>query len=205
MSYWSHRKPVRRARAVDAQHLACAAVEILDEGGLRALTVRAVAGRLGVAPASLYSRIESVDDLFDLALDSALGADPGIVRAIAEDGIDSLMLAYFRHLVRHRWACQVIAMRPPRGPHYLRLSERLVVLLIDDGAADPLTVAYGLSNFVIGSATTAHVSGSEPDATVDNAAAPTYSRLHKQTRRGSAEQTVVLGIAALRKSLSANS
>lgn len=205
MSYWSHRKPVRRARAVDAQHLACAAVEILDEGGLRALTVRAVAGRLGVAPASLYSRIESVDDLFDLALDSALGADPGIVRAIAEDGIDSLMLAYFRHLVRHRWACQVIAMRPPRGPHYLRLSERLVVLLIDDGAVDPLIVAYALSNFVIGSATTAHVSGREPDATVDKAAAPTYSRLHKQARRGSAEQTVVLGIAALRRSLSVNS
>lgn len=205
MSYWSHRKPVRRARVVDAQHLACTAAEILDEGGLRALTVRAVAGRLGVAPASLYSRIESVDDLFDLALDSALGADPGIVRAIAEDGIDSLMLAYFRHLVCHRWACQVIAMRPPRGPHYLRLSERLVVLLIDDGAADPLIVAYALSNFVIGSATTAHVSGSEPDATVDNAAAPTYSRLHKQTRRGSAEQTVVLGIAALRRSLSVNS
>ena len=205
MSYWSHRKPVRRARAVDAHDLACAAVEILDEGGLRALTVRAVAGPLGVAPASLYSRIESVDDLFDLALDAALGADPGNVRAIAEDGIDALMLAYFRHLARHRWACQVIAMRPPRGPHYLRLSERLVVLLIDDGAADPLTVAYVLSNFVIGSAITAHVSGSEPDATVDNAAAPTYSRLHKQTRRGSAEQTVVLGIAALRKSLSVNS
>ncbi|KHS51691.1 TetR/AcrR family transcriptional regulator [Brevibacterium linens] len=204
MSYWNHRKPVRRARAVDVHGAARAAVEVLDEGGLRALTARAVAGRLGVAPASLYSRVESVDDLFDLALDAALGDDVGISRAIAEDGIDALMLAYFRHLVRHRWACQVIAMRPPRGPHYLRLSERLVVLLVEEGAADPLANAYTLSNFVIGSATTAHVAGSEPEAPVDGAAAPTYSALHRQESGRGAEQAVVMGLAALRKSLSGN-
>lgn len=162
------------------------------------MTVRAVAKRLSVAPASLYSRIDSADDLFDLGLDAALGADAEMARAIVEDGVDALMLAYFRHLVRHRWACQVIAMRPPRGPHYLRLSERLVVLLIEDGVVDPLVNAYALSNFVIGSATTAHVAVSEPDAVVDSAAAPTYSRLHRQKSDGSAERAVAEGVAALR-------
>lgn len=162
------------------------------------MTVRAVAKRLSVAPSSLYSRIDSADDLFDLGLDAALGADAEMARAIVEDGVDALMLAYFRHLVRHRWACQVIAMRPPRGPHYLRLSERLVVLLIEDGAVDPLVNANALSNFVIGSATTAHVAVSEPDAVVDSAAAPTYSRLHRQKSDGSAERAVAEGVAALR-------
>ncbi|WP_241897244.1 TetR/AcrR family transcriptional regulator, partial [Brevibacterium epidermidis] len=109
MSYWSRIKPVRRARAVDVQGIARAAVELLDGGGLQAVTVRAVAKRLSVAPASLYSRIDSADDLFDLGLDAALGADAEMARAIVEDGVDALMLAYFRHLVRHRWACQVIA------------------------------------------------------------------------------------------------
>lgn len=165
---------------------------------MQAVTVRAVAKRLSVAPASLYSRIDSADDLFDLGLDAALGADAEMARAIVEDGVDALMLAYFRHLVRHRWACQVIAMRPPRRPHYLRLSERLVVLLIEDGAVDPLVNAYALSNFVIGSATTAHIAVSEPDAVVDSAAAPTYSRLHRQKSDGSAERAVAEGVAALR-------
>ena len=69
MSYWEHRKPVRRLRAVDIVEVARASVRLLDEGGLRALTLRSVAQQVGVAPASLYSRVESVDDLFDLALE----------------------------------------------------------------------------------------------------------------------------------------
>src|SRR5690625_661596 len=125
MSYWEHRKPVRRARSVDVRDLARVAVELLDEGGLRALTIRAVAFRLDVAPASLYSRVTSVDDLFDLALDDALGNDVHLQRAREHADLHALMLAYYRHLVRHPWACQVIAMRAPRGPCYLLLSERM--------------------------------------------------------------------------------
>lgn len=48
MGYWDHRKPVRRARAVDVEAIARESVELLDAGGLRALTIRAVAARLGV-------------------------------------------------------------------------------------------------------------------------------------------------------------
>lgn len=180
MSYWEHRKPVHRARAVDVSEVARAAVVLLDEGGLRALTVRAAAGRLDVAPASLYSRVESVDDLFDLALDEALGSDPAICTALTDAGIVDLMLAYFRHLMSHRWACQVIGMRAPRGPNYLRLSERMVALLADDGAADPLSAAYTLSNFVIGSATTAPMAADERIAPVDPETAPSYARLHAE-------------------------
>lgn len=205
MSYWTHVKPERRARAVHVHDIARAAVVLLDAGGLRALTVRAVAGRLGVAPASLYSRVESADDLFDLALDHALGTDPDMTRALADDGLDDLMVAYYRHLVRHRWACQVVAMRPPRGPHSLRLSERLTVLLVELESTDPLTVAYALSNFVIGSATTAHVATDEHDAGVDRESAPTYARLHEQYRGGSAERTVIAGIVGLRRALAGTS
>ncbi|MEU3947976.1 TetR family transcriptional regulator [Streptomyces sp. NPDC029526] len=182
MSYWEHRKPVRRARAVDVRDLARVAVELLDEGGLRALTVRAVALRLDVAAASLYSRIASVDDLYDLALDDALGQDSEAQRALLEAELHPLMLAYYRHLVRHPWACQVIAMRAPRGPHYLRLSERLCTLLARRGSADPLGDAYALSNFVIGSAATAPAAHHEPDAPVDQEVAPFYASLHSAHR-----------------------
>ena len=72
MSYWEHRKPVQRHRTVDIAEVARASGRLLDEGGLKTLTMRAVAQQVGVAPASLYSRVESVDDLFDLALDVVL-------------------------------------------------------------------------------------------------------------------------------------
>ena len=198
MSYWDHPKPVRRERAVDIAAAARACVALLDDGGLRALTLRSVATRLGVAPASLYSRVDSVDDLFDLALDTAFGDDPHMNRAIAEADVEEVMLAYYRHLVRHRWACQVIAMRAPRGPNYLRLSERICELLIATGAADPLSTAYALSSFVIGSAATAPAAGHEPRTPVDLAIAPTYARLHAQHHQTTAERIVAASLAALK-------
>jgi AcrR family transcriptional regulator len=197
MNYWEHPKPVQRERAVAITAVAGAASDLLDEGGLRALTLRAVATRLDVAPASLYSRVGSVDDLFDLALDAVLGDDTAVSRAVAEDGLEELLLAYYRHLVAHRWACQVIAMRPPRGPNYLRLSERICDLLLDAGAQDPLGAAYSLSNFVIGSASTAPVSVDELRTPVDPAIAPHYARLHAQRREGDAERTVAAGLTVL--------
>lgn len=196
VSYWEHRKPVRRTRAVDVQDIARAAVTLLDDGGLRALTARAVATRLNVAPASLYSRLESVDDLFDLALDEVLGNDPTVSQAIANAPLLELMHAYYRHLTDHRWACQVIGMRAPRGPNYLRLSERMVILLQQSGAADPLGAAYALSNFTIGSATTAPMADSERAMAVDIETAPTYARLHV-AYGVDAEAIFTTGIAAL--------
>lgn len=145
---------------------------------MQSLADRAVATRLGVAPASLYSRIDSVDDLFDLALDEALGNDPTISKAIADAPLLELMHTYYQHLVVHRWACQVIGMRAPRGPNYLRLSERMVILLQQSSAPDPLGAAYALSNFTIGSAATAPIAHSERAAPVDAQIAPTYARLH---------------------------
>lgn len=196
MSYWEHPKPVRRTRAVDVRDIARAAVTLLDDGGLRALTARAVATRLDVAPASLYSRVESVDDLFDLALDEALGNDPTISQAIADAPLLELMRAYYRHLTDHRWACQVIGMRAPRGPNYLRLSERMVILLQQAGAPDPLGAAYALSNFAIGSATTAPMADSERATAIDVETSPTYARLHV-AHGADTEAIFTTGIAAL--------
>lgn len=199
MSYWENSKPVQRARSVAVEDIARAAAEQLDTGGLRALTLRSVAGALGVAPASLYSRVHSVDDLFDLALDRALGADAEMQRAVAGAAVDELMLALFRHLTRHPWACQVIAMRAPRGPSYLALSERLCVLLEARGVRDPLGASYALSNLVIGSATTAPVAPRERAAPISERIAPTYARLHAAHAAHTAEPEAVVaaGIAAL--------
>lgn len=196
MSYWEQRRPIRRTRSVDVRRLAAISADLLDEGGMRALTIRAAALRMDVAPASLYSRVRSVDDLFDLALDHALGLDAEWQGSREDADLEALMLAYYRHLVRHPWACQVIAMRAPRGPNYLRLSERMCVLLAENGSSDPLGDAYALSNFVIGSATTAPVEGAERHAVVDSEVAPLYASLHA-THKLDAEAVVTRGLHAL--------
>lgn len=199
MSYWEHCKPVQRARAVDVDAVAHAAVQLLDDGGLRALTLRAVASRLNVAPASLYSRVDAADDLFDLALDRALGNDAAVQRALETADLDELMLVYYRHLVTHPWACQIIAMRAPRGPHHLRLSETICARLIETGDPQPLATAYALSNFAIGSATTTHVAGDEHTTEVNPDIAPVYARLHREAGASEPETTFVAGITALRR------
>jgi len=196
MSYWERRRPVRRVRAIEEADIAREAIALLDEGGVRAVTARAVAERVGVAAASLYSRIGSVDDMLDLALDSALGRDPGVDWA-AEDP-RALMLTWFHHLSRHPWAAIVVGLRAPRGPHYLRLSERLCELLVLEGDDDPLSTAYAMSNFVVGSALTSSAVHGERSAPVDRTLAPTYSRLHAVHDTG-AESIVRAGLAALRR------
>lgn len=181
---------------MDVDTLAEHAVALCDRGGLRALSIRAAASSLGVAPASLYSRVDSVDDLFDLALDRVLGSDPSMAEAIEDGDLRALLLAYFHHLERHGWACQIIGMRAPRGPNYLRLSENLVSLLNDGGVVDPLEASYALSNLVIGSAMTAPIARDEQDTSVDVDAAPLYARFHKR-RTEDAVTIVAAAIDAL--------
>src|SRR5690625_1059487 len=196
MSYWDHSKPVRRVRAVDVESIARESVGLLDAGGLRALTVRAVASGLSVAPASRYLRLSTVEDLFDLALDQAHSDDDEVQSRMREENIHDLMLALLRHLLRHPWACQVIGLRAPRGPAYLRLSERMCSLLIQANVPNPLGTSYALSNFVIGSATTASMSDDERFRPVDQTVAPLYAQLHAEHLAG-ADQIVATGLAAL--------
>ncbi|OFT98252.1 TetR family transcriptional regulator [Brevibacterium sp. HMSC22B09] len=170
--------------------------KLLDEGGLRALTLRSVAQKVGVAPASLYSRVDSVDDLFDLALDAALADDPLMSEAIHSADLPDLMQAFFVHLTTHRWAGQVIGMRAPRGPAYLTLSERMCVLLEQAGIPDPLGTAYRLSNLVIGSALTAPMAPDEKRVVIDPGQAPTYARLHT-AHHISPQEILAEGIKAL--------
>ena len=196
MSYWEHRKPVQRLRAVDIMEVARVSVRLLDEGGLRALTLRSVAQKIGVAPASLYSRVESANDLFDLALDAALADDPLMSEAIRSADLPDLMHGFFVHLTTHRWAGQVIGMRAPRGPTYLALSERMCVLLEQAGTPDPLGTAYRLSNLVIGSALTAPMAPDEKRVVIDPEQAPTYARLHT-AHHISPQEILAEGIKAL--------
>lgn len=197
MSYWDHAKPVQRTRAVHVEQIAKEACQLLDRDGFDAFTLRAVANRLCVAPASLYSRIRSLDDILDIALDYALSVDDGLQKAMANDaGCEELFLAYYRHLLTHPWTIGVIARRPPRGPAYISFSEAVCARLVRDGVDEPLARSYALSNYVLGCAMTARVAGLEPNAPVRDGQAPVYESL-RANQSFSTEDVVNGGVRAL--------
>ena len=57
---------------LDADQIVAAAVEIMREGGLDAISMRSVATRLGVTPPPVYSRIGNKDALIDAVADHVL-------------------------------------------------------------------------------------------------------------------------------------
>jgi AcrR family transcriptional regulator len=99
-----------------------AAVELADAAGIAAVTMRGLAGRLGLAsPNALYTYVPSKAELIDLVVDACfanfkLDADvpPDIaarIRAIAD--------ANRALLRRHPWLAEVATDRPPLGPGQL--------------------------------------------------------------------------------------
>lgn len=153
MSYWLHqRQAPQRNRALSPQTIAETALVILNSEGEDQLSVRTLAERLGVVPSSLYRHVHSREDILDLALDAALVSDQEIADGITSRDLLGLLLAWRSHLLRCPWAITHVVRRPPLGPGYLALSERLCVLLSERGVSDEklLSTSYAMSDFVLG-------------------------------------------------------
>ena len=95
------------------------AIALADEGGLEALTVRAIANRLSVSPMSLYTYVPGKAELLDLMLDALYLAMPRPPLPPPDDWREALRTvaeqnrALFRE---HPWAAHVSTARPPLGP-----------------------------------------------------------------------------------------
>lgn len=77
------------------EFIARTALELADEQGLRALTIRGVAHRLGVEPMSIYKHLANkeamLDGVWDEILDSVI---------LAADHPDPTWQGYLRHIAR---------------------------------------------------------------------------------------------------------
>ena len=63
---------VRRAAPLTTEEMVGVARDLIDEGGIEACSMRALAGRLGVQPPALYRRVRDKDELLSLVLADAL-------------------------------------------------------------------------------------------------------------------------------------
>ncbi len=116
---WREANPPRRGprprHSVD--DVVEAALAIADADGLDAVTIRAVAERLGSSPMSLYTYVPGKAELLDVMLDAIYLAMPRPpfrlhwrtrLRAVAE--------ANRTLYARHPWAARISTARPPLGP-----------------------------------------------------------------------------------------
>ena len=155
------RAGLTRAAVLDTAHA------LLAEEGLDALTMRALARRLGVAPNALYSHVPGKTELVDALLDDRLSLveapapeAPDPVAALAE-----LMTSTYEVLLTRPDLVPLYLARPgSRGPNAVRLGVTMDALLARLGlAADAIGSARrALILHAIGGAAFAGTDGPVP-------------------------------------------
>ncbi|HEY2191758.1 MAG TPA: hypothetical protein VGH76_05580 [Actinomycetospora sp.] len=129
------RGPGQRA-GLSREAIVAVAREVLDDGAV--LSMRAVAGRLGVAPNALYSHVEGREGLLDAVLDDLLTALP--LPGPTDDpaaGLTALMTATHELLLAHPGLVpHFVARQGSRGANAQRLGEAMRSLLDRGGVHD---------------------------------------------------------------------
>jgi AcrR family transcriptional regulator len=129
------RRPLSRERVLRA------AVELADERGLDALTMRNLGQALGVEAMSLYNHVANKEAILDGVIEVVVGevleavegtetlADPSEWKAVMRRRI----LAARGVFLRHRWAPEVLESRAEPAPVVMRYFDGLLGLMLQGG------------------------------------------------------------------------
>src|SRR5688500_10676261 len=111
--------------SLDIGRIVAAAVRLADSEGLAAVSMRRLAGELGVPAMTLYSRVPGKGELVDLMLDAALGElypdEQAPTAGNWRARVETVARENRRFLLRHPWALSV--GRPLPGPNRMRKYE----------------------------------------------------------------------------------
>jgi AcrR family transcriptional regulator len=153
---WTQPPPPARQRELGRAEIVAAAIAVADEGGAEAVTMKAVAARLGpYTPMALYRYVRSKDGLVDLMLDAAIaevpvpsGPGPDWRADLQSVSVDTRAMGQ-----RHPWYAALVHTRPPAGPHTMRRLEFLLRVLVEQGATlgAAMTYAAMLDRHIVGS------------------------------------------------------
>lgn len=145
------REPPRRRTSLSVAEIVSAAIEVMDEQGVAALSMRRVADRLGTGPASLYVYVRGKDELLELVYDELVGQvslpakpDPKRWRAQVHQLLGDLRAV----LMSHRDAALASLGRLPTSPNVLAGAESLVAVLRAGGLSDR-AIALGFDQLIL--------------------------------------------------------
>lgn len=144
------------ARTRSEAEILAAALRLLDDGGAPALSVRSVAGAVGVAPNAIYTYFPTKAALVRAVTDHLLAhlaptaAGPDVPW---REEVSALAHALRARLLAHPGAVQLLLSSAFDGPHALAAGERLLAALDRSGlsAPDAARASYLLQTYVLGS------------------------------------------------------
>jgi AcrR family transcriptional regulator len=137
-----------RGRGLSLDRIVTATLELMDEQGIGAASMRAVAARLGVRSMSLYRYVRDRDELFDAVVERIVGelADDPEVQPRPVEGWRPYLIGMAQGVRRyaraHPHAFPLVATRPPSAPwvnpplRSLRWVEAMLAGLADEGFSD---------------------------------------------------------------------
>lgn len=132
--------------------IVAAAVELADEDGLDALSIRRIAARIGAGATSLYWHVRSKDDLVALMHD-AVNAEMELPEPTGDWRADLRTIALRTHdmYVRHPWLI-LLGIEPVMGPAVQRYGELTFRILDPVGLdqEDRIDVLAIMNNYVFG-------------------------------------------------------
>lgn len=156
------------------ERIVATALQIVDEEGSDALSMRTLAQRLGSGTATLYRHFDNRAALVAHVVDRMFGV-------VELDGDELLAMGWeqalrtgahtmFDALARHRNAARLLVEQVPMGPNAMALRERCVAVLLNNGFPPRVAAhAYAtLARYVLGFAVqvNGHAAGQPDDAQV---------------------------------------
>jgi AcrR family transcriptional regulator len=120
-----------RRRWLTRERVVAEALAVIGTDGVDALSMRALATRLGVVPGALYRHVRSKEQLHDLLLDGALAeVDCQVDRSLHWTEQVRVLAHRLRAVLEdHPGVAWLLKTRDPLGPHSLALAEALLAPL----------------------------------------------------------------------------
>ena len=138
------------------ERIVSTALQIVDEEGADALSMRTLAHRLGSGTATLYRHFDNRAALIAHVVDRMFGAvelNGDELHAMAwQQALRTAAHTMFDALSRHQNAARLMVEQVPLGPKAMAVRERCVAVLLDSGFPPrPAAQAYAtLARYVLG-------------------------------------------------------
>jgi TetR/AcrR family tetracycline transcriptional repressor len=155
-------KPVRAPAAAAStggrvglarDQLVDAALQLMQEAGLEALSTRRLAERLGVKSPALYWHVRNKDELLGLVADAICAQMVLPASSLSfRVRLEKIAWEYRRVLVAHRDAPRLFAEQAPTGPHRMKLYDAAIGAFLDTGfaAQEAVAMATFYRNYLLG-------------------------------------------------------
>lgn len=198
-----------RQPLLSRDRIVAAALAIVDDEGLDAVSTRRLAAELGVSGPALYNHFGTKDELIDAVVDSVLGevdltslTDPRIAAEGAwQEPLAAWARSYRAALAAHPNLVPAFAQGPGRRANALRMADAVFGALTDAGwpRAQATRVGVLMRYFVTGSSLGTFAGGFPDDAKLYAGAYPHLDQAHllAEAQREISEAAFETGLTAL--------